>query len=237
MSRYSSDSDRAYIPVMVNAITGDRTRDRRPFGLHEPIDNNFFLDFPDSRRERAAGTGGAAQPINVLISVKRSRSHRRASSGGSSSSSDRSAGRRHQRSRGFDADDLPYHLRRELDFAREVRRDKRSWSRERERIMKKDRWEDEYEERKKQEKRERERMEEEYEEKKKKEQKEKERIIAEAKEKEEKNKKEQQAFRKKILEEEGEKKKLEKEEKELDEERVEATMRQRLREAGMNTHK
>ena len=233
MFRYSSDSDRAYIPITVNAITGDR----RPLGLRETVDHNFFLEDPDAERTQDASTGGAPQPLNVLI-VKRNRScsRRRGSSRGSSSSSDRSAMRRHQGSRAFDVDDLPYHLIRELDFAREVRKGERSWSRGREGRMEKDRWEEQYEDRKEKENRERDRMEEEYEEKKKKEQKEMERIIAEAKEKEEKDKIEQQEFRKKILEEEEEKKKMEKKNKKLDEKRLEATMRQRFREAGMNIH-
>ena len=238
MSRYSSDSDRAYMPMTVNAKTSDRPRDRRPFGLRELVDNNFFLDVPDAGRGRAASSPVATHPINVLIGVKRDRSRRRrrGSSPRSSSSSDSSARARHQCCRDLDVDDLPYHLRRELDFAREVKKEERRWSQKREIRTDKAWWETEFERRNEKEKRERERMEEEYEEKKRKEQQAKERIIAEAKEREETDKKAREELRKNILEEEEVRKIMEKKKDELDEKRVEAAMSQRLGEAGMDTH-
>lgn len=204
-SHYSNDSGE-YVPILVAPRPAPRRR-----SPDETVANNIYLGIPTAR-PRAASTSGVVQPIVLTPSDYggRSKYHRRRSS---SSSSDRSR-RSHRRSRDYEYDRLPYELRKELDFAKEVRAEERSRSRERRRRSEQQQWEDDYEDRKKRE------------------QKQREKIIQDAKDAEEKRKKEDDALRKKILEEEEDKKKKKKKEKELEEKLFEERVREKFKAAG-----
>ena len=210
-SNYSMDSG-DYVPILVGAPRADPRR-RSP----ESQGNNIFLNIPANARPRAASTSGNAQPINLHITPtewdNRSRSHHRHHSRHSSSSSDRS--RRSRRSSRYEYDNLPYDIRKEIDYAKSSRAEERSRSRERRRDRDRQRWEDDFEDRKK------------------KEQREKDRIIADAKDAEDKRKKEDEKLRQKILDEEEEKKKKKKKEKELEDKIFEEKVREKFRAAGM----
>ena len=209
-SHYSNDSGE-YVPILVGAPRADPRRRSPDQGA------NVFLNIPNVR-PRAVSTSGNPQPINLHFSPSvhddsrsRSRSRHRHHSRHSSSSTDRSR-RSHRR-----YDDLPYDVRRELDYAKEVRAEERSRSLERRRERDRERWEDDYEARKKREQRE------------------KDKIIQEAKDAEAKRKKEDEDMRKKILEEEEEKKKKKKKEKELEDRIFEEKVREKFKAAGMYT--
>ena len=213
-SNYSLDSG-DYVPILVGAPRADPRRRSPDQG------NNIFLGIPTAR-PRAASTSGNAQPINLHISPNaydddRSRSRRRHGRRSSSSSSDRSRRSYRRSSRSYEYDNLPYDVRRDLDFAKEARAEERERSLERRRRFEKQKWEDDYEDRKK------------------KEQRDKERIIQEAKEAEEKRKKEDEKLRQKILDEEEEKKKKKKKERELEDRLFEEKVREKFKLAGM-TH-
>ncbi len=215
-SHYSNDSG-DYVPILVGAPRADPRRRSPDQG------NNVFLSIP-AARPRAVSTSGNAQPINLHISPSvfddnhnrsRSRSRHRPSRRSSSSSSDRSRPSHHRSSRSYEYDNLPYDVRRDLDFAKEARAEERERSLERRREREKRRWEDDYEDRKKREQRD------------------KERIIQEAKEAEDKRKKEDEKLRQKILDEEEEKKKKKKKEKELEDRLFEEKVREKFKLAGM----
>ena len=211
-SNYSLDSG-DYVPILVGAPRADPRRRSPDQG------NNIFLNIPTAR-PRAVSTSGNAQPINLHISPSaydddRSRSRRRHGRRSSSTSSDRSRRSYHRSSRSYEYDNLPYDVRRDLDFAKEARAEERERSLERRRRYEKQKWEDDYEDRKK------------------KEQRDKERIVLEAKEAEEKRKKEDEKLRQKILDEEEEKKKKKKKERELEDRLFEERVREKFKLAGM----
>jgi hypothetical protein len=202
-SHYSNDSGE-YVPIVVAPRPAPRRRSP------EEVHQNVFLRLPD-QRPRAASTSGVVAPFIIGDYHHRRHHHRRRDS--SCSSSDRSS-RRSRRSRNYEYDNLPYELRKELDFAKEARAEERSRSRERRRRYEQERWEDEYEDRKRREQRE------------------KERIIQDAKDAEEKRRKEDDALRKRIMEEEEDKKKKKKKERELEEKLFEERVREKFKAAG-----
>src|SRR5262249_54437817 len=136
---YASDSEHEYMLMPVRSHAGSVSgRSRRGGdGRRSPTVVNNYLGVPQAR-PRASSTGGGVQPTIVNIgtlpsehgrsSRSRSRSHHRHHSRSSSSSySSRSRHQSHRsRSRNrqpLSEEDLPYNVRRDIDYARQSRKD------------------------------------------------------------------------------------------------------------------
>ncbi|KIY01174.1 uncharacterized protein Z520_02726 [Fonsecaea multimorphosa CBS 102226] len=244
-SRRSSGSDREYVLMPVHSVAGSEYGGRGRRVYDPPIEVNNFLEVPQTR-PRASSQGGGVAPTIVNIGAgalsergdrdrdhSRSRSrhrdyrHHRYRDGSSSSSysSDRSRSRHRRHSshkppkkQTIEEDDLPYKLRKELDFARMSHRDE-----EEKRILdriKKDREEE----------RRRWKLEEEEDAQRKK--KEREAILYEAKLEEERKQKEREELRKKILRDEEERQQKEKEKKKAEEDEFERKVKEKFMNAG-----
>jgi len=224
---YSSDSDE-YVFLPVRRAANEQDRGRRG-GRRSPetVVNNTFLGVPGQGRPRATSAGHAPQPnINIVVpeasrsrSRTRHRHHRSRSSSSSSSSRSRSRhARRPSATRSVREDDLPYELRRELDYARLSRRE--AEERELQEKVKKMRVEETN------------KIKQEMEEEKRRKKEERERILREARAEEERNKAEELALKKRILREEQERIAREKEKKKLEEEEFEEKFKKKFREAG-----
>ncbi|KAK5059914.1 hypothetical protein LTR84_009797 [Exophiala bonariae] len=260
-SRRSSGSDAEYVLMPVRSHAGSEYgRSRRGGdGRRSPVEAvvNNYLGVPQ-QRPRASSQGGGPAPTIVNIGTlpserghSRSRSrHRRRSRSRSRSSSEYSSDRSrsyHRSRRGsyrpkkvVGEDDVPYHLRKEIDYARLSRKEE-----EERRLMermKKDReeakkqWQYEEEKEKERAKRDREdakrrwQIEEDLEKERKK--KEREAVLLEAKLEEERKKKEAEELRKKVLKDEEERIKKEKEKKKAEEEEFERKVKEKFMKAG-----
>ena len=236
-SRRSSDnSDREYVLMPVKSAYGGSEYGGRGRRQDLPIEVNNFLEVPQGR-PRAASQGGGVAPAIINIggalserggrsrSRHRDHHHHRYHRDGSSSSSDsyesrsRSRHRRLSRKDPIAEEDLPYKLRKELDFARMSHRED-----EERRIMdriKRDREEE----------RRRWKLEEEENDRRKK--KEKEAILYEAKLEKERKEREQKELKEKILRDEEERKEKEKQKKKAEEAEFERKVKEKFMNAGM----
>ncbi|KIW99938.1 uncharacterized protein Z518_10866 [Rhinocladiella mackenziei CBS 650.93] len=232
-SRRSSGSEAEYVLMPVHSHAGSEYgRSRRGGnGRRSPAEAvvNNYLGVPQPR-PRASSAGGGPAPTIVNIgglpsdrghSHSRHRRHgsRYRSSSSSSCESSRSRSRHsRRRSERISEHELPYHLRREIDYGRMSRKE------EEERKIK-----DEIKRAREEDRR---RWQLEEEEEKIRKRKEKEVILLEAKLEEEKKKEEQEALRKKILKDEEERIQREKEKKKKEEEEFERKVKEKFMKAG-----
>ncbi|RVX67647.1 hypothetical protein B0A52_08176 [Exophiala mesophila] len=250
-SRRSSTSEHEYylMPVRSGGGGSDYGRSRG-----EPAVVNNYLGVPQTR-PRAFSAGGGPAPTIVNIGTapsvhERSRSrsrhrHRSRSRSSSRSSSDHSRsrshrGRRHSKNYAVTEADVPYELRKEIDYARlqrkeeEERRLQERIKKDREEAKKRWQYEEELEAERKKKERDDARKKWQHEEELAAERKKKEReaILLDAKLEEERKKKEAEELRERVLREEAERKKKEEEKKKAEDAEFERKVKEKFMSAG-----